>query len=117
MSQQVDLSLEEQKILAEKTQRRAALRNEYLKLKSDPFRHATGEGGAVFDSAIQRYSAMKVNGFDYFKPSIKNGLQGLFLLVIPMGGFGYLVYKSRAEQEARFRNGEVAYKDRRFKLI
>lgn len=70
-----------------------------------------------FDAAMQRYIAMKVSGFEYFKPSGKNVLYGLAFMVIPMVGFGYLVQKTRNDQEARIRRGEVAYKDRNFKFI
>jgi hypothetical protein len=34
-------------VLAEKTQRRFFLREEFLKQASNPHRHATGEGGVV----------------------------------------------------------------------
>lgn len=47
MAEQFDVSSTERKILEERAQRRAALRNEFLKLKSDPFKHASGEGGTV----------------------------------------------------------------------
>lgn len=60
---------------------------------------------------------MKVSGFDYFKPSGKNVLYGLVFLVLPMVGFGYIMHKSRRDLEARYRRGEVAYKDRNFKFI
>lgn len=59
---------------------------------------------------------MKISGYDYFKPSIRNGVYGMLFLVIPMGGFGYLLFKQRQEQEAKYRRGEVAYKDRYFKF-
>ncbi|KAJ8935477.1 hypothetical protein NQ314_012769 [Rhamnusium bicolor] len=97
--------------------RRAFLRDEFLKLKSDPFQHASGEGGTVFDPAIQRYQAMKVSGFEYFKPSGKNIIHGLLLVVLPMTVFGYLLNRSRTNLEAKYRRGEVAYKDRGFKFI
>lgn len=36
-----------QQVLLEKAKRRLVLREEFLKLKSDPFKFASGEGGAV----------------------------------------------------------------------
>lgn len=44
---QMDVSPETQRIYAEKLKRKLELRNEFLKLKTDPFRHAINEGGAV----------------------------------------------------------------------
>uniref|UniRef100_V5GYY5 NADH dehydrogenase [ubiquinone] 1 beta subcomplex subunit 4 n=1 Tax=Anoplophora glabripennis TaxID=217634 RepID=V5GYY5_ANOGL len=117
MSQQFDIDNESRKIIEEKAKRRATLREQFLKLKTDPFQHASGEGGTVFDPAMQRYTAMKVSGFEYFKPSGKNVLYGLLFMVIPMVGFGYLVKKTRMDEEDRIRRGDVAYKDRNFKFI
>ncbi|KAJ8918917.1 hypothetical protein NQ315_016819 [Exocentrus adspersus] len=117
MSQQYDLPPEQQRLLLEKTKRRAELREQFLKLRTDPFRHASGEGGTVFDPALLRYQAMKVSAYDYFKPSGKNILHGLVLFVAPMVITGYFVYKDRSQKEASYRRGEVAYKDRLFKFI
>ncbi|KAJ8984245.1 hypothetical protein NQ317_007477 [Molorchus minor] len=70
-----------------------------------------------FDAAILRYQAMKVSGFEYFKPSPKNAVFGLVFLVIPMTLYGYLIKNSRDKLEAQYRSGQVAYKDRRFKFV
>ncbi|CAH1109544.1 unnamed protein product [Psylliodes chrysocephalus] len=112
-----DLTEQARNLLEQKAKRRAVLRQEYLKLKTNPFQHASGEGGAVFDPAIQRYNAMKVSGFEYFKPTGKSAVYGMGMLVIPMMGYFYLMYKQRTELEAKYRRGEVAYKDRNFKFI
>ncbi|KAG5877275.1 hypothetical protein JTB14_038311 [Gonioctena quinquepunctata] len=117
MSGQYDVDDTTRRLLEEKAKRRLFLREQFLKLKSNPFQHATGEGGTVFDPALQRFQAMKVSGFEYFKPSSKNALYGLVFMVLPMGVFTYLMYQSRANQEAKYRSGEVAYKDRNFKFI
>lgn len=47
MAEQFDVSPERRKVLEENAKRRTFLRNECLKQASDPFRHATGEGGTV----------------------------------------------------------------------
>lgn len=44
---QYDVDESTQKLLLEKAKRRAVLREEALKLRFDPFRHASEEGGAV----------------------------------------------------------------------
>lgn len=48
---QIDVSPETQRINAEKLKRKLELRNEFLKLKTDPFRHALNEGGTVVRSS------------------------------------------------------------------
>ncbi|XP_018560785.1 uncharacterized protein LOC108903180 [Anoplophora glabripennis] len=105
------------KILEEKAKRRKLLRNYFQKQRTDPFRHASGEGGVVFDPAIQRYIAMQASQFEYFKPSLKNALFGIFAMIVPMVSFGYLVHKDRSEIERRLRAGDVDYKDRIRKFI
>ncbi|KAL3276499.1 hypothetical protein HHI36_011879 [Cryptolaemus montrouzieri] len=42
-----DVPPEKQKILLENAKRRLELRNKFLKLSTDPFKQATGEGGHV----------------------------------------------------------------------
>ncbi|XP_044740643.1 uncharacterized protein LOC123301806 [Chrysoperla carnea] len=111
------ISLDQKKILEQKAQRRAELRNEFLKQQSNPYRHAQGSGGTIFDKGIQRYQALKTLGYDHFKPTPKTALNGLLILVIPMVTFGYFLKKSRDAQEQMFRSGQVAYKDRKNKFI
>nr|CAI5846047.1 unnamed protein product [Callosobruchus analis] len=116
-AQQFDVDPNFRKILEEKAKRRLILREEFLKQRTNPFQHATGAGGTVFDPAIMRYQAMTVSGWDYFKPSGKNAIYGLAFMVAPMFIFGYFLQSTRAKQEAKYRRGEVAYKDRRFKFV
>lgn len=47
MAEQFDLSPETKRVLEAKARRRLALREEFLKKASDPYRHASGEGGTV----------------------------------------------------------------------
>ena len=47
MADQFDCSADRRKILEENAKRRTFLRNVFLKEVSDPFRHASGEGGTV----------------------------------------------------------------------
>ncbi|XP_023019571.1 NADH dehydrogenase [ubiquinone] 1 beta subcomplex subunit 4 [Leptinotarsa decemlineata] len=117
MSQQYDVDDATRKLLEEKAKRRLVLREQFLKMKSDPFQHATGEGGTVFDPAMQRFQAMKVTGFEHFKPSPKNGIYGVLFVVVPMAIMTYAMQTSRDNKEASYRRGEVAYKDRSFKFI
>ncbi|XP_050296023.1 NADH dehydrogenase [ubiquinone] 1 beta subcomplex subunit 4 [Anthonomus grandis grandis] len=114
---QLDVSPEARQIAEEKTQRKLVLRNEFLKLKSDPFRHAIGEGGAVFDSKFLRLQSMQVHYYDYFKPKGKNVLSGILMMVVPMFAYGYFIKSQRDDLEAKYRRGEVAYKDRDSKWI
>lgn len=117
MAPQYDISKDQQEIAIENAKRRLALRNQFLKQSSDPFRHASGEGGTVFDAALQRYQALKVTEFERFKANAKTAKIGFLYLLLPLGVTSYLVWKSRTEREAKFRRGEVAYQDRQFKYI
>lgn len=47
MADQFDVSPADRKKLEARARRRAALREEFFKLSTDPRRHASGEGGAV----------------------------------------------------------------------
>uniref|UniRef100_A0A336MY24 NADH dehydrogenase [ubiquinone] 1 beta subcomplex subunit 4 n=1 Tax=Culicoides sonorensis TaxID=179676 RepID=A0A336MY24_CULSO len=104
-------------VLKQKAERRAALRAEFWKQTTNPHRHATGEGGHIFDPAIQRYVSTRVSQWDYFKVSGRTSRWGLGLTVIPMFLFGKLVYDERAEREEKIRTGQIAYRDRKFKYI
>lgn len=53
MAEQFDVSAEKRKVFEEKAQRRAYLRNFFLKQVSDPFRHASGEGGTVVSNLFR----------------------------------------------------------------
>ncbi|CAH1381537.1 NADH dehydrogenase [ubiquinone] 1 beta subcomplex subunit 4 [Tenebrio molitor] len=117
MADQYDITPERRKVLEENAKRRTVLRNEFLKQVSDPFRHASGEGGTVFDPALTRYQAMRVSTFEHFKPNAKNAGFGMLFAVIPILGYAYLLHTTRSQQEQRYRSGQVAYKDRDFKLI
>nr|CAI5861134.1 unnamed protein product [Callosobruchus analis] len=41
----------------------------------------------------------------------------LFCIIIPMGVYGYFLKTTRDARECKYRRGEVAYKDRRFKFV
>ncbi|XP_017777382.1 PREDICTED: uncharacterized protein LOC108563268 [Nicrophorus vespilloides] len=117
MAEQFDVSALQKQVLLEKAKRRTVLREEFLKQTSNPFRHASGEGGAVFDPAIQRHNAMRINTFEHFRPTFKNVRFGMMLIVVPFVVCGYIVQKDRTEKEAKRRAGLVAYADRDFKFI
>lgn len=103
-------------VLEQKSKRRERLREHFQREISNPFQHASEEGGAVFDPALQRYYAMKENTFWYFRPNFKN-FSTLCFCLVPMFTLGYFLKNSRDERERKYRRGEVAYKDRRFKFI
>lgn len=70
-----------------------------------------------FDPALQRFMSMKVTNYDHFKVNPKTARIGMLYFIIPLVGFAYLFKSTRDKQEARYRNGEVAYRDRKFKLV
>lgn len=108
-------SLEE--ILKFKQTQRATLRAQYWKEMTNPHRHGTGEGGTIFDPAIQRYISTRGAQYDYFKSNWKTAKFGLFTTIIPMIVFYVAIKKERGDREAAIRRGDVAYKDRNFKYI
>ncbi|KAL5010464.1 hypothetical protein ScPMuIL_012769 [Solemya velum] len=110
-----DVSDKEKKAIEERAKIRLDLKREWQKKITNPYRG--GEGGYVFDPAIQRLNSTRVTQWDHFKISPKTTWYGLALVVIPVGLLTYLVFKDRHERETKIRNGEVAYKDRTFKFM
>ncbi|KAK5650323.1 hypothetical protein RI129_001352 [Pyrocoelia pectoralis] len=117
MAEQYDVSPTEKKELLDRMKRRTALREEFLRLSTNPHRQSAGDGGAVFDSSLQRYQALKATSREYFKPSLQNIRFGLFAVVIPMFLYGYAIKRERENRETLYRTGQVSYKDRNFKFI
>uniref|UniRef100_A0A7R9AYP2 NADH dehydrogenase [ubiquinone] 1 beta subcomplex subunit 4 n=1 Tax=Timema shepardi TaxID=629360 RepID=A0A7R9AYP2_TIMSH len=84
-----------------------------------------GRGGAAkkthafspFDTGVQRFIAMRATGYDHFKPTPKSAGYGLGLVFIPIALYAWLLKSSRDKQEHKYRTGQVAYRDRRFKFI
>uniref|UniRef100_A0A6P7F7D8 NADH dehydrogenase [ubiquinone] 1 beta subcomplex subunit 4 n=1 Tax=Diabrotica virgifera virgifera TaxID=50390 RepID=A0A6P7F7D8_DIAVI len=104
-------------ILLEKARRRQQLREHFLKMKTNPFKHLLGEGGTVMDPAIMRYQAMQISGYDSFRPSWKTGTSAILWFVAPFCLYWYAVHTSKHNEEEKIRRGEVAYKDRRAKFV
>uniref|UniRef100_A0A1B6D6E1 NADH dehydrogenase [ubiquinone] 1 beta subcomplex subunit 4 n=1 Tax=Clastoptera arizonana TaxID=38151 RepID=A0A1B6D6E1_9HEMI len=110
-------STEVPKELFEKKQKqRAALRAEYWKQITNPHRHGTGEGGFLFDPAIQRYMSHKVAMYNYFKPTPKTSFWGFLVFILPLGGMMYYFKTSRDKDEELYRTGQISYRDRNFKF-
>ncbi|XP_065337089.1 uncharacterized protein ND-B15 [Cloeon dipterum] len=112
-----DLSAKEMALLKQKIQRTAELKQQYLKQVHNPYRHASGEGGFVFDPAVARYQALRAGGYERFKPTWRNGLGAFGVVIFPMLVYGYFLHKERSEKEHRFRTGQVSYRDRLFKFV
>ncbi|EDV37574.1 uncharacterized protein Dana_GF11341 [Drosophila ananassae] len=111
------LSKEETEFLKRKHEHTLKLRNEYLKQSSNPFRHATGEGGTVFDAGLSRFQAMRVSNYEHFKPTGKSFRTGLFAVVLPIALYAWALKAERDSREEKYRTGQVSYKDRQFKFI
>ncbi|XP_063241723.1 uncharacterized protein LOC134541910 [Bacillus rossius redtenbacheri] len=114
--EQFGISRNERRVIEAAAQRRAALRQEYWKLISDPHRHATGQGGTVFDTGLQRFTALRATQYDHFKPTPKSAFMGM-LIVVPIILYAWILKSHRDSWEKKYRTGEVAYKDRRFKFV
>ncbi|XP_072932466.1 NADH dehydrogenase [ubiquinone] 1 beta subcomplex subunit 4 [Epargyreus clarus] len=116
MADKYGISESEYQVIQKQAARRAELRKEFLKQRTNPWKNAA-EAGYVFDPAHQRFVALKVTQFEYFKPNRSNALFGIFAVVVPMLTYGYLIWNQRNDREQKIRRGELVYKDRLFKLI
>uniref|UniRef100_A0A8D9AUE6 NADH dehydrogenase [ubiquinone] 1 beta subcomplex subunit 4 n=1 Tax=Cacopsylla melanoneura TaxID=428564 RepID=A0A8D9AUE6_9HEMI len=99
-------------LVDKKTKIRMALRNEYIKQLYNPHRHATGEGGILFDPGHQRYMTMSTNRYLYFKPSPKTSFLGVTFILVPFVSICYYMMKWKNDEEHRLATGQVSYKDR-----
>ncbi|KAK7493074.1 hypothetical protein BaRGS_00015595 [Batillaria attramentaria] len=106
-----DMSKHELRAIKERAKMRDQMKADWQKKVTDPFR-GTHDGGHIFDPAVQRFMAMRATNFDHFKVTPKTTYYGLLFVVIPVGLMTYLTLKEKDEREAKFRAGEVPYKDR-----
>ncbi|KAL7736469.1 hypothetical protein ACLKA6_019670 [Drosophila palustris] len=111
------LTKEEEAFINRKHELTLKLRNEYLKQSSNPFRHATGEGGTVFDAGLARFQSMRVSNYQHFRPTGHSFRMGLFAVVLPIVAYAWALKSERDGREEKYRTGQVAYKDRQFKFI
>ncbi|XP_071537057.1 NADH dehydrogenase [ubiquinone] 1 beta subcomplex subunit 4 [Panulirus ornatus] len=102
--------------IRERTAYRAALKKEYMRQILDPHRHGSGEGGVVFDPAIQRFAAMRACQYDHFKATPRTSMMG-FLILIPFVSYAWLLKRDKEEFEKKCRTGQLAYADREFKFV
>ncbi|XP_075975469.1 NADH dehydrogenase (ubiquinone) B15 subunit [Anticarsia gemmatalis] len=102
-------------LIKQQAAKRANLRKEFIKQKTNPFKHAS-EAGYVFDPAIQKFLSMKVTQLEYFQANTRTSLFGVCAIFIPMFTYGYVLWKHRTTREEQIRKGELRYKDRLFKL-
>merc|ERR1711976_69855 len=110
-----DLSGNELRAVEERAEMRAALKAEYQKRVSYPFRG--NANGPLFDPAVQRFMSMRAKHFDYFKQAPKNFAFFTTLVVAPILVFSILAQTTRAKQNKLCRSGAVAYKDRVCKTV
>ncbi|KAI9583143.1 uncharacterized protein LOC119636486 [Glossina fuscipes] len=112
-----DLSKAEKEVLLRKHEMTLKLRNEFIKQSTNPYRHALGEGGYVFDTGLARHQAMTVSHYEHFRPTGHAFRWGFGLVILPIVLYGWAMKAERSCRETKYRNGEVAYKDRNFKFI
>ncbi|XP_063534854.1 uncharacterized protein LOC134744853 [Cydia strobilella] len=115
MSDGYGFSALECKIIQEQIKRRQCMREEFLKLRSDPYKHAA-EAGYVFDNGIQCFMSLKTCQNEYFIASPRTAHFGLLAIVAPMVGFGYLCWSMRESLERDYRCGKIRYRDRILKF-
>lgn len=60
---------------------------------------------------------MRVSNFEHFRPTLRTVRLGLFTIVVPMVLYGWMMKSERNNREKKYRTGQVAYKDRKFKFI
>ncbi|KAL1456812.1 hypothetical protein WDU94_001512 [Cyamophila willieti] len=94
-----------------------ALRNEFIKQIYNPHRHATGEGGVLFDPGHQRYMTMSNSRYLFFKPTPKTSFLGLTFFLVPFVASLLYMVNWKEREEHRLSTGQVAYKDRWNKFL
>merc|ERR1711893_100194 len=109
-----DVSQTELKAMAERAQIRASLKAEYQKKVTNPHR---GVHGYIFDPAVQRYLSMRATHWDQFKVTPKSTFVGFAVGAFPILGFWYLLHQDKKQLEEKCRTGQIAYRDRDWKLV
>jgi NADH dehydrogenase (ubiquinone) 1 beta subcomplex subunit 4 len=66
---------------------------------------------------MYRFQAMRVSHYEHFKPSFTSFKTGFLCVVAPIVLMAYVFKWERDGKEAKYRTGQVAYKDRLFKFI
>ncbi|XP_059053029.1 uncharacterized protein LOC131847457 [Achroia grisella] len=104
----------ELKIISDQIERRAKYRQEFLKQRTDPCKHAQ-QAGYVFDPALQRFISMKTCQYDHFQANTGTVSKAILFLA-PFFIYGYLVWENRTKFEKDCRSGKLVYRDRKFKF-
>ncbi|XP_064489327.1 NADH dehydrogenase [ubiquinone] 1 beta subcomplex subunit 4-like [Ornithodoros turicata] len=112
---ETELSPEEKRLVQERAKLRSALKKEYIRQLTDPHKH--GEGGVLFDPAVQRFQSARASYYEYFRPTPKGYFKWMFACVIPIVAYAYLLKKDRDAFERKCRTGEIKYQDRMFKFV
>lgn len=94
MSDNVGEDAEEQaKLLVEKAKRRKVLREYFQKQHTDPFRHASGEGGTVVSTNLASYSWLSAT---FHCKSKLDSVPNIFLFYIPTHMVKFCVEESNS---------------------
>ncbi|KAM3960053.1 NADH dehydrogenase (ubiquinone) B15 subunit [Aphomia sociella] len=115
MASNYGISDAELNVIKQQASRRAELRKEFIKQRTNPFKHAS-ESGYVFDPALQKFMSMKVTQFDHFSANPRTSLFGVCAIILPMLTYGYFVWNDRNNREQKIRSGELRYRERMFKF-
>jgi len=114
---QYDISAREKRLVEDRARLRSSLKAEYTKQVTSPYKYLThGDGGYIFDPSMQRWISMRAQQWHYFKPSPKNFLLPAFV-VFSCWAAGHWFHVRRTADEARYRRGEISYRDREFKFV
>ncbi|XP_064628335.1 NADH dehydrogenase [ubiquinone] 1 beta subcomplex subunit 4-like [Lineus longissimus] len=109
-----DISPEERAVVEERARMRVELKAEWQKKLTNPNKPTTG---FIFDPAIQRYFSTRSGGYQYFKPTPYTAAVTFSLVIGPMILFSVWAQRSKNKEEATYRSGTVAYKDRWNKFL
>ncbi|THD20164.1 NADH dehydrogenase ubiquinone 1 beta [Fasciola hepatica] len=106
-------SPEEQAAIKERAKYREAMKAEYRKVLTNPFKPPTG---TLHDPALQRWYSARVTHAEYLQPSPKMGL--LFGAVFAFFGTLFLAFNSRRTKVLKqIETGELSYEDRALKFL
>ncbi|XP_005109486.1 uncharacterized protein LOC101850443 [Aplysia californica] len=111
-----DATPEELRAIKERGKMRQALRSEWTKKFTNPWK-SSHDGGFLFDPAVQRFIALKATQAERFKGTFRSAVVSSILFVLPVAILSYSTISKKEEREKRFRNGEVMYKDRESKFF
>ncbi|KAL7059385.1 hypothetical protein AAHC03_013590 [Spirometra sp. Aus1] len=103
----------EQAAIKERAKFRDAMKEEYRRIKSNPFNPPQG---VIHDPAMQRWFSARVTYAEYLKPSKKGALVSLLFFGVAAGLYG-LATRRRNRLLEPIENGQISYRERALTVV